>query len=186
MNHIDSLKDLLSCTAKYLEHVASSEILIKEFIFDCADLADYTLVDILGDASAEKNRFEELRLIKGPTLYWIEIISDTSSRSVYDTHKSYKEEKKRPTPAINNYQETGSRILYVGKVKRSFYGRVIQHLGFHKNRETQGLQLFHWSKPLALKIKFRTIEFDSKMEDIIPIVEYAFAKDLKPIIGKHK
>ena len=89
-------------------------------------------------------------------------------------------------PAIKTTIDYDSRTLYVGKVKGSFWGRLIQHLGFFKVNATQGLQLYYWAKDLSLKLRVNIYVFDNNMADIMPIVEYAFAKRLKPLVGKHK
>ena len=79
-----------------------------------------------------------------------------------------------------------SRILYVGKVKRHFWGRLIQHLGYYKVNRTQGLQLYYWAKELNLNLKVTVIEFEPEMIDLMEVLESALAKKLKPILGKHK
>lgn len=79
-----------------------------------------------------------------------------------------------------------SKTLYVGKVKGSFWGRLITHLGFYKVNATQGLQLYYWAKHLSLDLKVHIMEFDNNMADTMPIIEYAFAKQLKPLAGRHK
>jgi len=49
---------------------------------------------------------------------------------------------------------------------------------------TQGLQLFHWAKELCLTLRVNVIEFDADMADVMPIIEYAFAKHQKLLVGK--
>ena len=75
--------------------------------------------------------------------------------------------------------------LYVGKVKKNFYSRIVQHLGYFKTAATQGLQLCHWGNNLSLKLKLHVIEFNRDMEDMMPAIEQHFAQVLKPLVGKH-
>lgn len=78
-----------------------------------------------------------------------------------------------------------SNYLYVGKVKKNFYSRIVQHLGYFKTAATQGLQLCHWGNNLSLKLKLHVIEFNRDMEDMMPAIEQHFAQVLKPLVGKH-
>jgi hypothetical protein len=113
-------------------------------------------------------------------------ISKTTPKEIVDSIQAYSlSENARPVPAIKtNYPQTN--ILYVGKVKGKFYGRVIQHLGFHRDKGTQGLQLCYWAKRLNLKLKITAMEFENDAKDLIPIFENCLADKLKPILGKHK
>ena len=77
-------------------------------------------------------------------------------------------------------------LKYIGKVKKSVWGRMIQHLGFYKVQRTQGLQLFYWTKGLNLKLKVHLYEFEQDMADMISIFEIELAKLNRPIVGKHK
>ena len=128
--------------------------------------------------------------IKAPCLYWYRIISDNTSIEIINSFKLYSdyETRERSVPALNsdNSIDHKSRVLYVGKVKGGIYGRVIQHLGCFSSARTQGLQLYYWAKKIGLKLELNVFEFDTKMADILPIVEFAVAKELHPLIGKHK
>ena len=66
------------------------------------------------------------------------------------------------------------------------FGRFIQHLGFHKAKSTQGLQLFYWAKNLSLSLKLTMLEFEPDMINLMTVLENEVANELKPIIGKHK
>ncbi|WP_317900063.1 Arm DNA-binding domain-containing protein [Aurantibacillus circumpalustris] len=91
----------------------------------------------------------------------------------------------KAVPAIKK-NFSSSKILYVGKVKRHVWGRLIQHLGFYKVKRTQGLQLFYWATPLSIKLKFVVMEFEPEMAALMGILENELAEILKPILGKHK
>lgn len=187
MTHIDYLQDFIGTTIKHLEQVRASGLKNElSFIIKCSDLEDSNYVDIR-ESIKFKPIFDKLIAANGPTLYWFEIVSDTETKNILDALNKYKTtEKAKATPALKKNIDYNSRILYVGKVKRAFWGRLIQHLGFFKVNATQGLQLFYWAKDLSLDLKVNVLEFDNNMADILPIIEYAFAKRLQPLIGKHK
>jgi len=152
---------------------------------DCSDLADYSAVDIRKSERFQK-LFDELVKVKGPALYWFELVSDHGAAAIISALEDYKQTAEpRATPALRNTQTSTSRILYVGKVKKNLWGRLIQHLGFYKVPATQGLQLFHWAKSPGLSLNFNYIEFGDEMADIMPLMEYAFAKHYHPLVGKH-
>lgn len=157
---------------------------IEEFTIYCSQLDDYNLDDITLSGKY-KSLFEELKRLDGPCLYYFEIFSNNSSEEIVDAISNYRNCKNaRPTPAIkSNYNR--SKILYVGKVKRLMWGRLIQHLGFHKAVQNQGLQLFYWAKIISLELKLVVIEFRPEMENLMEIMEFQLAQELKPIIGKH-
>lgn len=155
------------------------------FEIGCEELEDFNKIPI---QNSEKYRslFMNLMEISGPVVYWFEIISDINSEKIITELNHYKLKKERNTPAIRKNINPNSKILYVGKVKLKFFGRFIQHLGFYKNNQTQGLQLFYWAKEISIKLKVHVLEFEKDMEDYIPIIELEFSKYLEPLIGKHK
>lgn len=155
------------------------------FDIDCTTLNDYNNVDIR-QANEYKTIFSELEKLQGPVLYWFEIISQNSPKEIRDTIVAYKNtENKKATPALKTRFDNNSKCLYVGKVKRAFWGRVIQYLGFYKVNATQGLQLFYWGKSINLRVRVHAYEFQPNMVELISIYETELAKKLNPIIGKH-
>jgi len=164
----------------------------KEFIINCSDLEDYNLNDIRDsekfDTSDKSNKelFLELEKLTGSVLYFFEITSDFNPTEIVNSIKKYSSQPdSKKTPAIKKkYSDTN--ILYVGKVKRNFWGRVIQHLGYYKVKGTQGLQLFYWAKELKLELKLTALQFDSDAENLVPMFEKKLAEIINPIIGKHK
>ena len=187
MTNIEYLKDFIETTITNLENVQTKGVKKElSFSINCNDLDDFNYVDI---RQSEKFKliFDQLKDASGPTLYWFEIISDTDTKKVIETLKAYKvSENPKATPALKTKINYSSKTLYVGKVKGSFWGRLIQHLGFFKVHATQGLQLFYWTKDMSLELKVNILEFDNNMADIMPVIEYAFAKRLQPLVGKHK
>jgi hypothetical protein len=180
-----------------IKEIASQEILpfenikkngyrqIKEFEIDCTHLDDYNHIDPR-KVGPYVPMFKDIMEMKGPVLYFFEVLSDTSPSEIIESIKSFSNgPNSKSIPAIKKTIPI-SKILYVGKVKKIFWGRVIQHLGFYKVRGTQGLQLYYWAKPLNLKLKLTAIEFEDDASEIISILEKKFAQQLNPILGKHK
>lgn len=156
----------------------------KTFDISCSDLEDYNLTDIRKEPKFE-SLFSDLAKFKGPCLYFFEIKSHQSKDEIIQKITNYSlSENSKKTPAIKSKIEE-SKILYVGKVKKLVFGRLIQHLGFFKTKATQGLQLYYWAKELNLDLNFTVIEFESDMENLMEILENKMAKELKPILGKH-
>lgn len=175
-NAIEQLQNLLTTGVRELQ----------SFDIDCKALEDYSAEDIRKSVEFE-DFFNKLRTVKGPALYWFEVLSSHSANAIIPALEEYKQvSATRATPALRNIKDSTSNILYVGKVKSHLWGRFIQHLGFYKVSATQGLQLFHWAKELGLILRFNYVEFDPGMADMMSLIEYAFAKQYHPIIGKHQ
>jgi RNA recognition motif-containing protein len=136
-----------------------------------------------------KEIFDVLKTIKNPVLYWFEIddskINAEKIRNLYNEHRI-----KKSNRAISSYKkhyDKNSKTLYVGKVKRGFWGRLITHLGYSTSVQTAGLQLFHWyniSEELP-DLKLNYIVYEREMEDLISILELDLARELKPILGRY-
>lgn len=183
MNNI--LSNFIDETCKSLENLRKNDV-IREFEYDfkCKDLEDYLNFDIT-NSNQFKQLFINLKEIKGPVLYWYEIISEHTNDEIINALKVYSQTNQRATPVFYQNYSRDTRVLYVGKCKESFWGRVIQHLGYYKTHTTQGLQLYHWAKDLCLDVRLHALEFDTDMKEIMPIVESFFAKSLTPLVGKH-
>ncbi|WP_129021125.1 hypothetical protein [Edaphocola flava] len=187
MPHIKYLNNFIDKTIDNLENFRKSGVK-SEFSFnlESSDLEDYNSIDIRKSPKFEE-LFKELQNINGPVLYWIEIVSDIQNNLVIDSLQKYKETKNpKATPAIKKGINYNTKVLYVGKVKGIFWGRVIQHMGYFKNTQTQGLQLYYWTTHLPLILQFHVLEFELEMANLMSVIEYAFAQELKPLIGKHK
>lgn len=156
-----------------------------EFQIDCTDLEDYNQIDIR-QSENYREMFAELQTLSGPCLYFFEITSDNKSIEIIEKIKEYSaKENSKKTPAMRS-RIIESKILYVGKVKRSFWGRLIQHLGYFKTPQTQGLQLFYWAREINLNLKLTVFEFESEMINLMEVLENDLARHLNPILGKHK
>lgn len=155
------------------------------FTIDCSQLGDYLTKDVR-DSPYFEDIFNRLKKIEKPAIYWFKIISDVDNSTITNTFEQYKKQKEsRPTPALNNYDHEDSRTLYVGKVQGCLWGRVIQHLGYHKDPTDHGLQLYHWSKSLPLILELHVIPVNDEMNHLLPSLETYFAKQLRPLIGRH-
>jgi hypothetical protein len=180
------LQNFIAETIANLEQVRLNGVKSEfHFEIDCSNLDNYLNNDIR-KSERFADLFKKLKSINGPTLYWIEIISQTEGERIIYAINKFKDAELRTTPALKTGIDYNSRILYVGKVKGVFWGRLIQHLGFFTNPQTQGLQIYHWAKDLSLTVRFNLIELAPGMADLMAVIEYAFAKRLKPLTGKHK
>ena len=156
------------------------------FNIDCKNLKDYSDFDIR-ESPEFKEAFNKLELMRGPVLYWFEIVSTNSNNDgIRQELLRYSQtDNSKSTPALKKAFDNKSDCLYVGKVKRKVWGRMIQHMGFYSVNRTQGLQIFHWAKDLDLQLKVHLYEFESEVSDLISIFEIELAKQKKPIVGKH-
>ncbi len=153
--------------------------------FSCPFRLDFRFVDITKDEEYQQ-QFRDLMALQGPVLYWIEVTSDHSAEELRAVMEGYKRQHgARPAPALTRSYKADSRCLYVGKAKRSFYGRVIQHLGFEQSGKSQGIQLYHWANNMGLKVKVHGFELEPAMIELVSVMEIEFAKHMKPIFGKH-
>lgn len=182
----ESIKNISKNASASLQYVAENGIKnYKEFDIKCAELEDFNFIDIR-DSEKYKILFNDLKRIEGPVVYYFEIMSDNTSTDIVNHIRQYAaSENSKAIPAIKRTIPE-SKILYVGKVKKGFWGRLIQHLGFYKVNRTQGLQLYYWAKELDLDIKLRVFEFESQMADLMNVIENGLARELNPILGKHK
>lgn len=187
MTNSEFLKELINNTIQHLEQVIHDGVKNEiSFEINCAEIDDFNSIDIR-QSDKFKPVYDQLKNASGPSLYWFEITSDSDSKDVIEALRKYKTSaSSKATPALKNQINYASKMLYVGKVKKEFAGRLTQHMGFYKEKRTQGLQLFHWAKDLSLNLRIHVIEFDNNMSEIMPIIENAFAKRLQPLIGKHK
>ena len=174
------------CSAKIFQDLVNQELPSPQYKdFDCGTIGDYRKEDII-KSDEYRDFFNELPNSKLPILYYFEIISDHSAQTVREALTKYKyAQGAKAVPAMKKTFDENSKILYVGKVKKIFWGRIIQHLGYYKVKRTQGLQLFHWAKPLGLKVRLHYYEFPQEMANFMTIVERAVAHELRPISGRH-
>lgn len=143
-------------------------------------------VDITKDGDFAVNFQEMINHEKLPALYFFEINEIIEKSEIITLIKNVNEKFQLNIPAQNNTSKNKG-ILYVGKVKSCAWGRLIQHMGYHKNRKSHGLQLDFWAKEIKteLKLKYTVMFFEENIADDISILERILAKSLNPIIGRH-
>jgi len=156
-----------------------------EYTIDCDILEDYNHNNCTLIEPYKSGLFDKAKKMNGPVLYWFEITEPFNSEVIRNEIINYKLKGIKSVPAMKKTYWEKSNTLYVGKVKRNFWGRIVQHLGYYKTERTQGLQLWHWAKPLKLKVVLHAIAFEPEMEDLVSVLEIKLAKKLRPITGKH-
>lgn len=182
---IEQIKNISIDKAESLLNFTRTNIQVYSIFIDCENLKDYNSIDIRKSIEY-KQVFDNLNDIKNyPVLYWFEIENtNIEAKQIVNAINEYSKSGNKAVPAIKKSYEPNSKILYVGKVKRNFNGRLIQHLGFYKINNTQGLQLFYWAGKIKLKLKLNYIVFDNSLENLMPLFEIEIAKKIKPIVGK--
>lgn len=151
---------------------------------DCNELKDWQNVDIR-ESDEYGAFFKTIEQFDGPSLYWFEIVSDTSRSEMISALRQYGESGERPIPSIKKIPPLDTDVLYVDKVVRGPWGRLIAHLGYFNRKNVHGLQLYHWSRNLDLQLRFCAYEAAPEMYDYMEIIERRAAKELRPLVGRH-
>ena len=131
--------------------------------------------------------FEKLQAFTDlPAIYFFGINKEIDYNEVINAIEVTSSANDLNFPA-NNKNNVNNGILYVGKVKSCAWGRLIQHLGYHQNQKSHGLQIDYWAKMISkpLKLTYTIMFFDKNIANFIEILETELAKKYKPIIGKH-
>lgn len=130
-----------------------------------------------------KEMFDKLKEYNDyPALYFFQINQELDKTEILNLMNR---DATLKIPAINNYKENKG-FLYVGKVTSCAWGRLIQHLGYHKQRKSHGVQVGLWEKTSKeLELSFTVIFFEKESRDYIILLEKMLSKHLEPIIGKH-
>lgn len=152
---------------------------------DCSQLKNWNETNIKNSKEFGLE-FKKISDIIGPVLYWFEILSHTSNDSCLDIISEYKKnENARSMPSIRKSIFKESKTLYVGETKSNLSKCLTQHLGYNSKIDAKGLQLFHWAKPLNLKLRLHVYLFDIDMEDLVSIIGLKLSRKLKPITSNH-
>lgn len=195
MNHTnDVIQDLIHSTSENVvrsfSSLLNSTLKIHEFEIDCKLLHARFMTNDIRESEEFKTLFSTLlKDLNGPVVYWFEVISDTSVHDIHNSIKIYKGKFERPVPALRRSvpADFNSKILYVGKVKAGFWGRLITHMGFLAGiGQTQGLQLQSWAKEMDLILRLNVLPLNRELADYLTVIESALAKYMKPIVGKHQ
>ena len=118
-----------------------------------------------------------------PAIYYFEIKSNLTAKTIVDALQVYKDKKLRSCPKIDKNRELCSRYLYCGSCKEGLRSRFIQHLGFG-SQNTFALQLLHWTKKLNIELEFHYAWLDDNQKQFTELVESALADKIKPLVGK--
>jgi hypothetical protein len=130
--------------------------------------------------------FTDISSIKEPVLYWFSFNSgNIDSKIIREKYERTRNKTNRNCASYRTYFDAESTTLYVGKVKTDFWGRLITHLGYTKNIQTAGLQLYHWYEQDFPELQLNYVIFGSEMADLISLFELQIARELKPLIGKY-
>lgn len=158
-------------------------------------LKDYCKIRNITTCDEHKEVFNALKAIKSPVLYWFEFKPIKGLcpkiREVFVEYKNlvkgnYKHPKYRNTSSFKKNFNHNSKTLYVGKVETYFWGRIVTHLGYAKNKKTAGMQLYQWYKVKKFgNITLKYIVFENEMKYLVPALEKELAQKLEPIIGRY-
>ncbi len=165
--------------------------LAKQIIIDKSFLnEEYKTPNSFNNSETHRELYNNLKTLKCPVLYWFELDKNkVDVDSIIADFKNFKENNKgRDSSAFPFTKDFSDRlkILYLGKVKKDFHLRLVNHLGYSTNPNTVGLQLAHWfdtGKYGNLTLNYITL--NKEMEQLISVLEIELAKELKPLIGKH-
>lgn len=124
-----------------------------------------------------------------PCIYWFDSDKELDGSLIYELINAVSKSLNLVIPAHDNKPHKSS-CLYVGKVKSNIQGRLIQHLGVHKDQlRTHGLQLVHWinNYPCRIKLHYHVVPLPQtkEWEKMAMLFEYAFSDELKPVLGHH-
>lgn len=170
-----------------LQKFRSRKVKTRKLELDCRLLPTYGKESDCRHHTNLKGFFGPLMKIGGPALYWFEITSKNSARELHEKIQTLKQKIDRNVPAFRKgFNSWDSKVLYVGKVKSSLAGRMVTHLGYYRNKNTQGLQLCHWAQKSGLSLRLNYIELPLEVSDMAGLLETKLAKQLNPIFGKHR
>lgn len=134
-----------------------------------------------------------LKDIKKPVLYWFELSEKSRHneeiRAKYIKYREYikylyKDPDYRNTSSYKKDYYELSNTLYVGKVEKGFWGRVVTHLGYNQSVKTAGMQLFHWYDPKVYGIiQLNYMIFEPQMKYHLTMIEKEFSLIKRPLIG---
>ncbi len=138
-----------------------------------------------GLCNAFLKRFDHF---SGNFIYTIELENKDDVSLIKEYYKSYQRSnrllgntKKR---FISIFNDTDSRILYVGVKCNKLKIRIRQHIGYGPSKTT-ALHLAHWI-PNDIKLKIEVYQIGSANEEYLKFLEKGFWDTLRPVFGKRK
>ena len=187
---IDLIRNTAKSTAEAFIEVAKAENIKKwTFILRANEIKkeDWLTKQNILNSKESGPLLNELKAFRAkPVLYLLEIENEIKHEVLVKAIRDY--DRSRAFPAISEHRinNEGHKVLYVGKVKRDFFGRIIQHMGYFSTERTQGLQLAHWACAIGLDVRVTYFVFNEKLADFMTSLEYQVAQNLQPLLGKHK
>ena len=180
---INQLKDFIKNKSKAIsenfDHISKNGFLQSiSFEIDVNKLDSKYLdkVNITKDGDFSEYFQKMIEYENFPALYFFEINDTVEKEEIVTLIKKVNEEFQLNIPA-QNYTLKNQGVLYVGKVKSCAWGRLIQHLGYHKNRKSHGLQLDFWAKEIKseLKLKYTVMFFGNPVAKSLPLISISLS-----------
>lgn len=161
---------------------------VTPFRFNTGDLLEYAGKGTETSCAIWKQFWDLYKDRKSPVIYWFQFPSDAvDAQDIVEAFSRYKESRQRSVPAYNSYGVgAASQTMYVGCcAKTMFRDRVFSHLGYYSEGRTQGLQLCHWARPLAIPLTLHSIFLPTSLEPLTTLYEKELARAFAPLFGKH-
>lgn len=134
------------------------------------------------DMFKELMQYEDL-----PAIYMFKINPEIDSKIIINAIDSI--DKSQSNIPAHYKKPINNGVLYIGKVKSFAWGRLIQHLGFHKNTKSHGLHLYKWASTIqpSLDLSYTVFFFHKEVAPYLELIENELSENenYKPIIGKH-
>lgn len=191
LDNMDNLNSLFESYSKQLADYCNNPILKLDFSINCRELTEKYIYQDIRDSAEFSSIFNQLSSYNDrPCIYWFDSQVKLNGTLIHQLFKSLQSNTNYVIPALDKKPHNDSCCLYVGKVKSNIEGRLIQHLGVHKDQgRAHGLQLVHWihDYPEDVNLSYHVVPFPNNEEwrKMAMLFEYALADKLKPIIGHH-
>jgi len=186
------MKELVQCidNIKTIVNSIDESTFEKHYkvFLDCSDLPNLNPGDESQCFTKLSNFFGVLNATKQPAIYWFVVTSNHTSKQIMSKIIKADENVKRRFPMLVRRRTYNfeSKVLYVGMTRSKLKGRMVSHLGYHKNNDNHGLQLCHWAVDLGLKLELNYILLNKNLEGLTELFERELSKQLKPIVGREE
>ena len=165
--------------------------------FNTNELFDHKNFSVFPNKPPKFNHhLNKLNSYIGDCLYWFETSNKADAERLNKLLSDYRLTKGttdyRAVPTSNKIQ-CKDCVIYVGVRKgknknqglTNIMGRINQHLGYYNNKNTQGLQLYHWARNENIDISLYVVDFKENLGSYLYVFEKIMAKELKPYCGRH-
>jgi hypothetical protein len=182
-----------------INDIVSKRLIVYSESFNIKDLPDHNDFDVHPNTLPKFDYlFRPLDKKNSDCLYWFELESNEKAVKLNNLLNEYRQSNTKENADYRNIPATNknktSNVLYVGvrrgsKSKKprltNIVGRINQHLGYYKNKNTQGLQLIHFAENCDFKLTLNVVEIISTNSIYLNIIEKKVADILKPLCGRH-